>query len=66
MFGLGIPELVVIFMVVLLLFGGKKLPEIAKGLGKGIREFKGELNSIREDINSIEETTQIKQETKIT
>jgi sec-independent protein translocase protein TatA len=40
MFGLGAPELVLIFVVILLLFGGKKLPELARGLGKGIREFK--------------------------
>jgi sec-independent protein translocase protein TatA len=40
MFGLGIQELVVIFLIVMVLFGAKKLPEIGKGLGKGIREFK--------------------------
>ena len=36
----GIMELVILFAVVLLLFGGKKIPEIAKGIGSGIREFK--------------------------
>jgi sec-independent protein translocase protein TatA len=40
MFGLGIQELIVIFLIVMVLFGAKKLPEIGKGLGKGIREFK--------------------------
>jgi sec-independent protein translocase protein TatA len=41
MFGqLGPTELLVIVFVIILLFGGKKLPELAKGLGKGIREFK--------------------------
>ena len=40
MFGLGIQELVIIFLIVMVLFGAKKLPEIGKGLGKGIREFK--------------------------
>ena len=38
--GLGPPEIIIIFLVIVLLFGGKKLPELAKGLGKGIREFK--------------------------
>ena len=66
MFGLGMPELIFIFLVIFLLFGGKKLPEIAKGLGKSIREFKGELTSMKKDVSSIEENTQTKQETNIT
>lgn len=37
---IGTGELIVIFLVILLLFGGKKLPELAKSLGEGIREFK--------------------------
>lgn len=40
---IGFPELVVILVVALLLFGGKKIPEIAKGLGEGIRNFKTSL-----------------------
>ena len=40
MFGLGFQELLIILVIALLFFGGKKLPEIASGLGKGIREFK--------------------------
>lgn len=44
--GLGGPEVIVIFAVLLLLFGGSKLPELAKGLGKSIKEFK---NASRED-----------------
>jgi len=38
--GIGFPELVVIFVIILLLFGAKKLPDIAKSLGEGIKEFK--------------------------
>ncbi|MEE9147987.1 MAG: twin-arginine translocase TatA/TatE family subunit, partial [Candidatus Tectomicrobia bacterium] len=40
MFGLGIQELIIIFVIIMVLFGAKKLPEMGKGLGKGIREFK--------------------------
>ncbi len=40
MFGLGTTELVIIMFIILLVFGAKKLPELAQGLGKGIREFK--------------------------
>ena len=41
--GFGVPELVLIFLLVLLLFGAKKIPGIARGLGEGIRNFKGGL-----------------------
>ena len=40
MFGLGVQELMLILVIAMFFFGGKKLPEIAKGLGKGIREFR--------------------------
>ena len=40
MFRLGLPELLVIAVVILFLFGGKKLPEMGKGIGEGIRNFK--------------------------
>jgi sec-independent protein translocase protein TatA len=39
-FGLGGPELILVFLVILLLFGGAKLPSLARGLGQSIREFK--------------------------
>ena len=48
--GLGMGELVVIFMVVLLLFGAKRLPEIGSSLGKGIREFKGSLRELETEM----------------
>lgn len=47
--GLGPPEIIIIFLVIVLLFGGKKLPELAKGLGKGIREFKKAQTEVDEE-----------------
>jgi TatA/E family protein of Tat protein translocase len=40
----GLMEMVLLFAVIMLLFGAKKIPQLAKGLGAGIRNFKGELN----------------------
>lgn len=48
--GLGAPEIVVIVLVVLLLFGGRKIPELMKGLGSGIREFNKAKNDVSEQI----------------
>lgn len=44
MFGIGMQELIIIAAIVLLLFGGKKIPELMKGMGKGIRSFKDGMN----------------------
>ena len=44
-------EMVVIAIVILLLFGAKKLPELARGLGLGIREFKGAVDGVKDEIN---------------
>lgn len=48
--GLGGPELLLVAFVVLLLFGGKKLPELMKGLGKGIREFNNAKANIETEV----------------
>ena len=41
---IGVPELILIFVILLLIFGGKKIPELARGLGAGIRNFKDALH----------------------
>lgn len=51
MFGLSTTELIAIVLVVLLLFGGKKIPELMRGLGQGVRSFKQGLNEVKKDIN---------------
>ncbi|MBD2700955.1 twin-arginine translocase TatA/TatE family subunit [Spirosoma sp. BT702] len=48
--GLGGQEMIFIFLALLLLFGAKKIPELARGLGKGIREFKDATKDVRENI----------------
>ena len=45
---LGTPEILLIVLVVLLLFGGKKIPELMKGMGKGVKSFKDGLNGIED------------------
>lgn len=51
MFGIGTTELLVILFVILLVFGAKKLPELAQGLGKGIREFKKASSEIQDELD---------------
>lgn len=48
--GLGMSEVLVIALVVLLFFGGKKIPELMKGLGKGVRSFKEGMNNMEKEI----------------
>lgn len=48
---IGVTELLIIALVVLLLFGGKKIPELMQGLGKGVRSFKEGINEVKEDIS---------------
>lgn len=51
MFGLGAPELMIILAICFVIFGGKKLPELGAGLGKGITSFKKGLQSTEEAVN---------------
>jgi sec-independent protein translocase protein TatA len=57
--GLGAPEIILIIIAILILFGGKKIPELMKGLGKGMKEFKdaqnGESSSSTSNTNTSEE-----------
>lgn len=50
-FSLGGPEIFVVIFAILLLFGAKKIPELARGLGKGIREFKDATKEIKDEID---------------
>jgi len=52
MFGLGIPELIVIFVIALVVFGPKKLPDLGRALGKGIAEFKRATEEVKETIET--------------
>ena len=51
LFNLGTGEIIIIALVVLLLFGGKKIPELMRGLGKGVKSFKDGMNEIEKEIN---------------
>lgn len=52
--GLGGSEIIFIALIVLLLFGGKKIPELMKGLGKGVKSFKDGINGIEESLYKID------------
>ena len=49
MFGIGTQELLIIVLIILILFDGKKIPELMKGLGKGVRSFKDGMNGIENE-----------------
>lgn len=51
MFGIGTQEVIFIVLIVLLFFGGKKIPELMKGLGKGVRSFKDGVRGVENDLD---------------
>lgn len=61
---LGTPEIILIALVVLLLFGGKKIPELMRGLGKGVKSFKDGVKGLDEDIKVTDATSYNKEEGK--
>jgi sec-independent protein translocase protein TatA len=64
MFGIGTPEIIIIIVVALLVFGPKRLPDIGKSLGKGLREFKKATSEFKDQMNNpIDEKTDGKNDT---
>jgi sec-independent protein translocase protein TatA len=61
---LGATEIILIAFVVLLLFGGKKIPELMRGLGKGVREFKDAKDNVRRELEESINEKETKSETK--
>ncbi len=68
MFGLGIPELLVIFVIALIVFGPKKLPDLGRSIGRAMAEFKKAADefqdSVREEMKEVEKTANVKEEMK--
>lgn len=60
---IGAPEIIFIVLIVLLLFGGKKIPELMKGMGKGVKMFKQGMNEIEEEVKRPSEEPQQPQST---
>jgi sec-independent protein translocase protein TatA len=61
MFGnLGAGEIILIVLVILLLFGAKKIPELARGIGKGMSEFKKGLKDVEDEIKNTDKTNDVK------
>ena len=57
-FGLGGQEILIIALVVLLLFGGSKIPELMRGMGKGVKSFKEGMKEVDNEVKDIKSTTE--------
>ncbi len=64
MMGLGTQEIVLILLVVLIFFGAKKIPELARGFGKGVSEFKKGMTEVQNELNKEESETKSKTDEK--
>ncbi|MBI5409375.1 MAG: twin-arginine translocase TatA/TatE family subunit [Nitrospirae bacterium] len=53
MFGLGTQELVIVFLIIFVLFGATKLPQIGKGMGEAIRNFKKGISGIKDEVSAV-------------
>ena len=62
LFGLGMQEIIVIALIVLLLFGGKKIPELMKGLGKGVKSFKEGIKEVDDEVKERKEVKEVTEE----
>ena len=64
MFGLGTPEIILVAIVILVLFGAKRIPELMQGIGKGVKEFKKAASDVEKDLKSTDDIDKEKKEEK--
>jgi sec-independent protein translocase protein TatA len=61
---IGGQEILIILLIVLVLFGGKKIPELMKGLGKGVKEYKNAVNNVEDEVKSATSNDEAKKDDK--